>query len=179
VRTKFLRIVTPEQFEAIYQSLPEMIKLLVETDIETGLRWGELTEFRVRDLDRVTRVLTVSRTVVQVDPKFYPDGKRFLIKEYPKDKKPRPVKLGRQLVDKLVRHFEREDLGEDDLVFFMRLPSSRPASPSQYARKTSAMHTRHGFSLPAQTCRWSRNPPNPLCGLIALGGGAMAPVSAA
>jgi integrase len=75
VRTKFLRIVTPEQFEAIYQSLPEMIKLLVETDIETGLRWGELTEFRVRDLDRVTRVLTVSRTVVQVDPKFYPDGK--------------------------------------------------------------------------------------------------------
>ena len=46
MRTKFLRIVTPEQFEAIYQSLPEMTKLLVETDIETGLRWGELTEFR-------------------------------------------------------------------------------------------------------------------------------------
>jgi hypothetical protein len=66
----------------------------------------------------------VSRTVVQVDPKFHPDGKRFLLKEYPKDKEPRPVKLSSQLVDKLVRHFEREGLGEDDLEFPMRLPSS-------------------------------------------------------
>ena len=56
--------------------------------------------------------------------KFHPDGKRFLIKEYPKDKEPRPVKFSSQLVGKLVRHFEREGLGEDDLVFPMRLPPS-------------------------------------------------------
>jgi integrase len=125
VRRKSLRIVTPEQFEAVYRSLPdEATQLLVETDIETGLRWGELTEFRVRDLGRLTRILTVSRTVVQVDPKFHPDGKRFLIKEYPKDKEPRPVKFSSQLVGKLVRHFEREGLGEDDLVFPMRVPPS-------------------------------------------------------
>ena len=50
------------------------LKLLVETDIETGLRWGELTELRVRDFVRMTRILTVSRAVVQVDPKFHPDA---------------------------------------------------------------------------------------------------------
>jgi integrase len=61
------------------------LRLLVETDIESGLRWGELTELRASDIDLITRVLTVSRTVVQVDPKFHPTGGRFLVKEYPKE----------------------------------------------------------------------------------------------
>ena len=45
-------IITPEQFAAVYECLPdEQSRLLVETDVESGLRWGELTELRVRDLD--------------------------------------------------------------------------------------------------------------------------------
>lgn len=36
-------------------------RLLVETDVESGLRWSELTQLRVRALDLVMRVLTVSR----------------------------------------------------------------------------------------------------------------------
>ena len=80
-------IITPEQFAAVYECLPdEQSKLLVETDVESGLRWGELTELRVRDLDFATRMLTVSRAVVQVHPKFHPEGGRFLVKPYPKDK---------------------------------------------------------------------------------------------
>ncbi len=38
-------------------------QLLIETDIESGLRWGELTELRVRDLDFETSILIVSRAV--------------------------------------------------------------------------------------------------------------------
>jgi len=35
-------IITPEQFSAVYEALPDpMWRLLVETDIESGLRWGE------------------------------------------------------------------------------------------------------------------------------------------
>ena len=80
-------IITPEQFETIYENLPDDdTRLLVETAIETGLRWGELTELRVRDLDPITRILTVSRADVEINPKFHPDGKRFLIKDYPKVK---------------------------------------------------------------------------------------------
>lgn len=47
VARKTRRIITPEQFDRIYFGLPdERMRLLIETDIETGLRWGELTELR-------------------------------------------------------------------------------------------------------------------------------------
>jgi integrase len=40
-------IVTPEQYDAIHQALPgTTTRLMVETAIESGLRWGELTELR-------------------------------------------------------------------------------------------------------------------------------------
>jgi integrase len=120
VARKPLKIITPEQFEAIYQALPDdLSRLLVETDIESGLRWGELTELRVHDLDRLTRILTVSRTVVQVDPKFHPAGQRFLVKEYPKDKEYRRLKLSAQITAKLTAHMDSSALGEDDLLFTM------------------------------------------------------------
>jgi len=45
------QIITPEQFDAIYRALSDAdVQLLVETAVESGLRWGELTELRVRDL---------------------------------------------------------------------------------------------------------------------------------
>src|SRR6266851_6318147 len=53
-------IVTPAQFDELYLALPsETMKLLVETDIESGLRWGELSELRPRDIDFGTGILTV------------------------------------------------------------------------------------------------------------------------
>ena len=73
VPVKGYRIITPEQFEAIYAALPDdQSRLLVETAIDSGLRWGELTERRGLDLDAASRILTVTRAVVQVDPKFHP-----------------------------------------------------------------------------------------------------------
>ncbi len=120
VPRKPLKIITPEQFDAIYDALPDdASRLLIETDIESGLRWGELTEFRVKDLDSATRILTVSRTVVQVDPKFHPAGQRFLIKQYPKDKEYRRLKLSQQLTAKLTTHITNAGLSDDDLLFTM------------------------------------------------------------
>jgi integrase len=59
VAAKPRRIITPEQFDALYQALPDdAMRLLVETDIESGLRWGELTELRPRDLDLITGAMT-------------------------------------------------------------------------------------------------------------------------
>jgi len=128
VPRKPLKIITPEQFDAIYDALPdEASRLLVETDIESGLRWGELTEFRVKDLDPATRILTVGRTVVQVDPKFHPSGQRFLVKPYPKDKEYRRLKLSQQLTAKLAAHVTDAGLGDDDLMFAMPHRDSRAA----------------------------------------------------
>jgi integrase len=80
------RIITAAEFDLLYQALPNAdARLLVETDIESGLRWGELTELRARDLDQATRILTVSRAVVTVPPEEHPSGGRFLVKDYPKE----------------------------------------------------------------------------------------------
>jgi hypothetical protein len=41
--------------------------MLVELDVESGLRWGEPTELRVRDFNSATRMLTVARAVVEIN----------------------------------------------------------------------------------------------------------------
>ena len=125
------QIITPEQFDAIYQALPGAdIQLLIETAIESGLRWGEMTELRVRDLGFGTRILTVSRKVIEVNRKFQPESKRFTVKEYPKDKEFRRLKLSAQLVQKIDAHVKSETLGPDELLFARR----RDAPPDRQVR---------------------------------------------
>jgi integrase len=120
-------IVSPEQFEAIYAALPsEDMRLLAELAIETGLRWGELTELRPRDIDFTTRLLTVSRVVVELVPKFHPTGDRFLVKPYPKDREHRRLKLNVEIAAKLHAHVVALALQPDDLLFTMP-KSARPA----------------------------------------------------
>lgn len=119
-------IITPEQFDTVYQALPDAeAQLLVETDIESGLRWGELTELRVKDVDLRTGLLTVSRAVVEVNPKFHPEGKRFWVKDYPKDKEYRRFKLSSQMVNKLKTHQDARQLTPDDLLFAIRNPVAK------------------------------------------------------
>jgi integrase len=121
VPVKSYPIITPEQFDMIYQALPDAeTQLLIEADIESGLRWGELTELRVKDLNFQTHILTVSRAVVDLNRKFHPHGERFLVKEYPKNKKHRQMKLSAQIVDKLQAHRDTRHLGRDDLLFAIR-----------------------------------------------------------
>jgi integrase len=126
VPVKPLVIITPEQFDMAYQALHDtQARLLVETDIESGLRWGELTELRVKDLDFDSRILTISRAVVELDPKFHPEGERFLVKDYPKDKEYRRLKLSAQIVLKLQAHRDAQHLGPDDLLFAIHDQGSR------------------------------------------------------
>ena len=83
----------------------------METDIESGMRWGELTEIRVRDLDFATCILTVSRAVVELTQDDHPDGGRFLVKDYPKDKEYRRFKLSQQITAKIQAHVTANGLG--------------------------------------------------------------------
>jgi integrase len=153
VPRKPLKIITPEQFDAIYAALPDAVsQLLTETDIETGLRWGELTELRVKDLDPVTRILTVGRAVVQVDPKFHPSGERFLVKDYPKDREYRCLKLSKQLTGKVETHVEVSRLGPKDLIFAMP-PQDSPAARLRAVPNTVAL----GFTRPNAAGRQYRH----------------------
>ncbi|GAB3259278.1 tyrosine-type recombinase/integrase [Kineosporia babensis] len=113
-------IITAEQFDEIYRALPnDFMRLLVETDIESGLRWGELTELRAKDLNSRTGMLTVSRAVVQLTAKDRPDNQNFVVKEYPKDREWRRFRIASHLADKLAAHITAANLGPDDLLFTM------------------------------------------------------------
>jgi integrase len=115
------RIIIPEQFDMLYRALPDAdAQLMVETAIESGLRWGELAEFRVRDLDPATRMLTVSRKVIEVNREFHPDGRGFLLAFYPKDKEYRRLKLSAQITAKLQAHIAARGPGPDGLLFARR-----------------------------------------------------------
>jgi len=122
------RIITAAQFALLYQALPDAdAQLLVETDIESGLRWGELTELRARDLDFTTCILTVSRAVIELSPGDHHDGLRFLVKDYPKDKEYRRLKLSQQITAKIQAHVIANRLGPSDLLFTYQAPT-RPRS---------------------------------------------------
>jgi len=124
-------IITPEQFDVLYAALPDAeAQLLVETAIESGLRWGELSELRAGDLDFVTRILTVSRAVIEVHPRFHPEHGRFLVKEYPKDREYRRLKLSDQIIRKLRAHVRLQGLGRDGLLFALGQSASKPADPA-------------------------------------------------
>jgi integrase len=121
------------------------MRLLVETAIESGLRWGELTELRVKDIDLDTGVLTVSRVVVQLKAKIRPDGRRFIVKDYPKDRKWRRLRVASHLVTKLREHIVRLGLGPDDLIFALRQPPEarrRTSYPPRCSRRDGAERAR-------------------------------------
>jgi len=131
-----LQIITPEQFDLIYENLHDLVlQLLVELDIESGMRWGELTELRPRDLSVGTGIVTVSRTVVEVNPKFHPEGKRFLVQQYPKNKKYRRFKISGAVISKLDLFIQAKSIGAEDLIFVMAererlVPEPRPSCES-------------------------------------------------
>jgi integrase len=111
-------IVTPQQFDDIYDNLPnDAARLLIEIDIESGLRWGELTELRPKDIDLATRVLTVRRVALELVPRFHPNGGRFLVKEYPKEREHRRLKLSAEIVAKIKDHVSAHGIGDEDLLF--------------------------------------------------------------
>jgi integrase len=132
VPVKVFRIVTPGEYARLVEALPcDAARLFLEVEIGSGLRWGELTELRARDLQLDSGILTISRTVSEVNPKYHPTGGRFYVKPYPKSKHSRRLKLDPDLVDAIAQHNRQYDTGLDDLIFrylqFSPTPATRPA----------------------------------------------------
>lgn len=98
-----LRVVTPAEFARILGHLrDERSRLFVELALESGCRWGELAELRVGDLDSRACTLTIARTVVELDPRYTPNGEGgFEVKNYPKNRTWRKVALTPDLVERL------------------------------------------------------------------------------
>ena len=77
------RTLTPDEFDALLRAVPEQHRLMVETAIETGMRWGELIALRPQHIDFLRRTLTVEETIVEVSTKHSPTGQRYLAQALP------------------------------------------------------------------------------------------------
>ena len=129
---KQYRIVTPTEFETVLTAMPSRFKELLLTDIETGLRWGELIALRPRHVDFLRRTVTVSETIVEVSKKDSPTGERMIFKPYPKDDEPRTLRVSQDLLDALAARIAHLGLSRDDLLF----PSREVAHGNPLSRAT-------------------------------------------
>ena len=131
VPVKEYRILSPDEIARLLLALPnDPARLLVETAIGSGLRWGELIELRPHDLHTASGILTVTRAVVELHPQDHPIGDRFLIKPYPKSKRSRRFRLDPTLIAALRVHIKQHRLASDDLLFgydTITAPKSAPA----------------------------------------------------
>ena len=132
VITRKLPTLTPEEFDQLLGAIPERWTPLVLTDIETGLRWGELIALRPRHIDFLRRVLTVEETIVEVSRKNSPTGERMIVKPYPKNDEPRMLRVSQDLLDILAARIKQLGLGRDDLLF----PSTETAGGIPVSRST-------------------------------------------
>jgi hypothetical protein len=105
----------------------EQPRLLAEVAIQAGLRWGELIEPRRGDPDPPTRMLTIERTAVELRPTFHPSGGRFQVKDYPKNRHFRRIKLSHALVIRLTAFAMARSLGSDDPLFTAPAVPCRPS----------------------------------------------------
>ncbi|MEP6666470.1 MAG: tyrosine-type recombinase/integrase, partial [Nocardioidaceae bacterium] len=114
------RTLTPDEYARILDAMPAQHRLMIETAIDTGLRWGELIALKPRHLDLSAGKLTVEETIVEVSTKNSPTGGRMLIKPYPKDNEPRTIALPQNLLTQLAQWITDRRLRPGDLLFATR-----------------------------------------------------------
>lgn len=136
-------VISSRQFDALYHAIDSAdFRLMVEVAIESGLRWGELAELRPRDIDLDTQILTVSRAVVQVGRQYHPDGNRFIVKDYPKDRAWRRFKVSLEITAKVADHIRVRRLGPDSLLFEM--PPVTTTTGTSLLGYVDGTRSRHG-----------------------------------
>jgi integrase len=132
------------------------------------LSWGELAELRAGDLDAVTGMLTVARTVAELRPKYHPAGGWFLVKAYPKNRQFRRVKLTIALAARIAAYAAQRQLSPQDLLFTAPRQPANPALrtvlaeavPDATAPNKAGRRYRHGtltgYSIGGCHCHYCR-----------------------
>ncbi len=121
------RTLTPDEYVRLLAAMPAQCQLMVETLIETGLRWGELIALKPRHIDFLRRSLTVEETIVEVSKKHSPTDERYVSKPYPKDNEPRTFGVRQAWLDAVAEHIRANGIGHGDLLFATKVgtPISR------------------------------------------------------
>jgi integrase len=136
---------------AVSSELSARYVAMVMTDIETGLRWGELIALRPMGVDFLRRRVTVHRVIVEASRKFTATGERMVVKPYPKNDEPRTLRISSEVVETLSRQIASLGLSPEQLLF----SSTGRADGNPISRNT--FRTR--VWLPAVPARISRSFP--------------------
>lgn len=102
-------VLTPEQFTRIAEVLPEHW-LMLQTAVETGMRWGEVIALRPVQIDFLHSEIVVDRATTQVSGVFRD-------KPYPKDREPRRIAIPEWLASVLDQEIARRRLQPEDRLF--------------------------------------------------------------
>ena len=135
-----IRALSPGDAGRLLAALPgHASRMLVELDLQTGCRWGEITELRGRDVkddpDTKSRVyLDLTRAVIDIGAEDNParDGGRFYVEDTTKGGHDRRIGLSVAMTDKLLDYMELGSIGGEDLLF----PLSRLAHELDQARSS-------------------------------------------
>ncbi|HET6909689.1 MAG TPA: tyrosine-type recombinase/integrase, partial [Mycobacteriales bacterium] len=114
-----LEVLDHSEYTRIRDALPGPIsRIIVDVAIETGLRWGELAELRVKDLrvHRGRQYLRVCRAVVDAGTALT-GGDRYAVADMTKGGSDRNVSLRDEIADALTAHIEALGLDDDELLF--------------------------------------------------------------
>jgi integrase len=118
----------------------------VLTDIETGMRWGELVALRPRHVDFLRRLISVEEAVVEVSKRSSPTGERMVFKPYPKDREFRTLRISPDLTERLAAR--AQDMNSAGTTSSSRRPSTAVRSPCPGTRSAPAAGAQR---LPAPT----------------------------
>ena len=114
-------VLKPEQWPALRREFNEYgpeTQLLVDVAIDTGLRFGELTDLRPCHLARAGKpYLRVQTVVTWPGEEFSSNGDVVERKDYTKGGEDRKVDLSEQVAAALHAHVTRHHLGPDELIF--------------------------------------------------------------
>ena len=111
------RTLTPTEYEQLIGAIPDRNRLLVETAIETGMRWGELIALRPRHIDFLRKSVTVEETIIEVSRRHSPTGERYATKPYPKDNQPRTFGVDDDWLEAAAQHIKSLGIGRDERLF--------------------------------------------------------------
>ena len=127
-RSEEMRIATPAEVQAIADAVDDRWRALILTAAYSGLRWGELTGLRRRDIDPAAGTITVTGQLSEVKGKIELDappktaaGKRTVTL---------PAVVANGLVDHLATFTEP---GSSSLVF--TAPTGEPLRRSNFRRR--------------------------------------------
>jgi integrase len=159
VPVKEYRILQPDEVARLLLALPhDPARLLIDTAIGSGLRWGELTELRPADLHMLSGILTVTRTVTELSPTDHPAGGRFLVKPYPKTKRSRRLRLHPTLIETLGIHVRAHAIGAHDLLFPVSLAGAQSGTSAvDPTGPVSSAYKDHGYTEPNTAGRTYRH----------------------